>query len=161
MPKESLELLKTITANNTPRQARSLVLLKQPETPSDAWFMYVPPCFNEALDIRKTERSINGKRTLQWTQGSSFSFKAGDTLYDTPRAYEQWSEALRHINICLSIKEALSAGVSADGKSRFPGSVTYVILKPDKQRRKLIQQRQRTVSQDQFVKFLIAGDEEE
>lgn len=160
MNNNSLAILKKITANNTTRQTRSLDLLKPPqEGDSGGWFMYTPSCFNEALDIRQTERVKDGRKSLYWTQGAFFSFKQGDTIYNTPKAYEQWSKALEHINICISVKTATDVSLGEDGKSRFPGSVTFIILKPNKQRTKLVEQEQRTLTQDEFVKFLITGEE--
>lgn len=158
MKDKALELLKKNTANNTPRQNRSLDLLKQPEKDSEGWFMNVPSCFNGALDIRQTERVVKGKKSLDWTQGAFFSFKSGDTIYDTPEAYKVWSEALKQIKVCLTVKNATSAGNNESDNIRYPGSVTFAILKPDKQRTKLIEQEQRTLSQDEFVKFLITGN---
>jgi hypothetical protein len=158
MNNKSLELLKEVTSKNAIRQTRSLDLLKHPEKDSDGWFMCVPSCFNEALDIKQTERVTNGKKTICWTQGASFSFKPGDTIYDTPIAYEVWSEALKHINICFSVNNAINAGASEDGKCRYPGLVTFVILKPDEQRTKLMEQEEQTLSQDDFVNFLITGN---
>jgi len=160
MHNRTLELLKRLTKKDAGRQIRLRELLKQPDVkyPKE-WSFCVPPCFNEALDIQQTERVIDGKKTLCWTQGTFFSFKQGDTLYDTPKAYEVWSDALKHINTGLSVKAATNAGASEDGKSRFTGSVTFTILKPDKQRTKLVKQKERTISQDDFVEFLIIGDE--
>jgi len=162
MHSSALELLKILTKKNATRQTRSLDLLKPlQEGDSGGWFMYVPSCFNEALDIRQTERVKDGKKSLCWTQGAFFSFKQGDTIYDTPKAYEHWSKALKHINICVSVKAATDVSLGEDGKSRSPGSVTFIILKPNKQRTKLVEHEQRTMTQDEFVKFLIIGEEKE
>ena len=82
-------------------------LLKEPEVNETSdWYMCVPQCFNNALDIRLTVRKGNGNETLVWTQGSAFSFKQGDTLYDTPRAYDAWGESLNHISLCVSVQKA-------------------------------------------------------
>ena len=51
MNDKALELLMNITNDKAVRQMRSLDLLKQPEKDSDGWFICVPSCFNEALDI--------------------------------------------------------------------------------------------------------------
>jgi len=159
MNNNALEVYKKITSNNIKRQLRSLDLLKPPwEEFSDGWFLCVPSCFNEALDIRQTERILEGKKSICWTQGTFFSFKVGDTLYDTPKAYEQWSKALEYINICVSVKMATDVSLGEDGKIRDAGSVTFAILKPDRKRSKLIEHEQRTMSQDEFVKYLISGE---
>ncbi len=75
---------------------RLIDLLKAPgDEHAKGWFMCVPSCFNAALDIRQTERKRDGQRILIWTQGSAFSFKKGDKIYDTLDAYSEWSKALK------------------------------------------------------------------
>jgi len=123
--------------------------------------MCVPSCFNEALDIKQTERILHKKKTIVWTQGSWFSFKQGDTVYDTAEAYKVWSEALKSIGLCVKVKMAHSAVPSAGASERFPGSVTFSILSPNKARNKLVERAEHTMSQDDFVRFLIAGPYDE
>ena len=158
MNDKTLELLKKITVDNSKRQIRSLDLLKPVKDHTEGWFMCLPSCFNESLDIKQTERKIRDKKVLCWTQGALFSFKAGDIIYDTPKAYEQWDKALEHINICVSVKQAIDVSLDEGSNSRFSGSVTFAILKPNEQRTKLIEQEQQTMTQDDFVEFLIAGE---
>ncbi len=155
---ESLSVLDHITRRKNTRENRSTKLLRDPnaETP-DGWFMYVPICFNDALDIKQTERVDGKKKNLMWSQGSTFSFKAGDTLYDTSDAYKVWSAALKSINICVQIKTAYDAGQYEKGSDRFSGSVTISILSPNEDRSKLIDRGEYTMSQDEFVRFLIVG----
>ena len=101
MIKETLNLLDDLVTQNITKNNRSTKLLKNPNSKTQkGWFIYVPPCFNDALDIKKTER-VGRENKLVWTQGSSFFFKRGDTLYDTPEAYRIWSEALKSINYCF------------------------------------------------------------
>ena len=123
--------------------------------------MCVPQFFNDALDIKQTERVKNKKKTLVWTQGSSFSFKIGDTLYDTPNAYRVWSEALKSINLCIQVKTTSSAGSTEGDSGRFPGSVTFTILTPNKDRSKIVERGEHIMTQDDFVRFLISGPPEE
>ena len=159
MRSKATELLQVITTNNPTRQKRSLDLLKPPDAQySGGWFASVPSCFNEALDIQQTVRKVDGKKILCWTQGAFFSFKQGDIIYDTPHAYEQWSQALTQIGVGIFVREAADVSLSEDGKSRFPGSVTFSILKPNRQRTKLVEHEQRTLTQDEFVRFLITGE---
>lgn len=159
MKSDFSRLLEKLTTNKRTREMRSLDLLKSPngDKPEDDWFVYLPPCFNDALDIRQTERKVDGKKVMRWTQGTFFSFKAGDKIYDTPQAYQQWSDALQHTDICILVQQATDVSLSEDGKSRFPGSVTFSICKPDKQRKNLVEQERRTFTQDEFVRFLITG----
>lgn len=42
-------------------------------------------------------------------------------------------------------------------KVRFSGSVTFSILTPNKDRSKIVERAEHTMSQDDFVRFLIAG----
>ena len=73
--------------------------------------MCVPSCFHEALDIKQTVRVIDGKKQLIWTQGSHFSFKQGDIIYDNPEAYQgAWSETINKIGFCVFVKSAIDAG---------------------------------------------------
>ena len=115
------------------------------------------PAFNEALDIKQTERVEDSKKGPVWTQGSTFSFKEGDTLYDTADAYKVWSEALKDINLCVQINLASSAQPFQGEVGRFSGSVSFSILAPDKDRSKMVECAEHTMSQDDFVRFLIVG----
>lgn len=162
MIQQAITILDDLIREKRSRENRTESLLKDPSTRSgDGWYMCVPPCFNEALDIRRTERVKNGKKRLVWTQGSWFSFKRGDTVYDTADAYKVWSEALKSINLCVQIKSGYNAGPSERASERFSGSVTFSILTPDKARSKLVERTEHTMSQDDFVRFLIAGPCEE
>jgi len=162
MSQEALDILQRLTGDVLTRQNRLTELLK-PATAdyAEGWFMCVPKCFNESLDIRLTERIVNGRKALVWTQGSAFSFSEGDTLYDTPNAYEKWSQALKSSSLCVQVKQALAAGPASDGSVRSAGSVTLDIFRPDKRGSKLVSHGQYTMSQDAFVRFLIAGPSDE
>lgn len=119
--------------------------------------MCVLTCFNDALDIKQTERIQNKKKTTVWTQGSSFSFKAGDVLYDTPDAYRIWSEAIKHIGLCVQVDAASSAGATEGRIGRFSGTVTFSIFTPNEDRSKIVRRGAHTMSQDDFVSLLILG----
>lgn len=158
MNQKALDLLQRLTKGAQARQKRLTNFLRPPESEyAEGWFMCVPKCFNDSLDIRLTERLVNGRRTLVWTQGSEFTFSEGDTFYDTPDAYNEWSEALKSISLCVQVKQAIPAGYAAEGDIRSPGSVTIDILKPDKRHSKLAWHDCFTLSQDDFVRFLITG----
>jgi hypothetical protein len=146
-PLQILEIL--INSNN----ARTTDLLKNPEEiKSDNWHMCLPPSFNSALDIQKTERQ---KKTI-WTQGASFSFKKGDIIYDHPEAYSTyWGDALKSIKICIQVISATNASYTTDG--RFSGSIEFKVFKPNKDKSQLVEISDQRVTQDEFVKLLIKG----
>jgi hypothetical protein len=139
-------------------------LLIEPEVnETNDWYMCVPQCFNNALDIRLTVRKGNGNETLVWTQGSAFSFKQGDTLYDTPRAYDAWGESLNHISLCVSVQKASDSipgkrkTKNSEAAPRYPGSVVFQILAPNPSKTGLIKADEITMTQDEFVYYLING----
>ena len=94
MISKALTILDDLIRDKPTREKRGTDLLKDPAAEAtEGWYMCVPPCFNEALDIKRTERVEGKKKNLVWTQGSAFSFKQGDTVYDTADAYKVWAEA--------------------------------------------------------------------
>lgn len=121
--------------------------------------MHVPTCFNNALDIRRTVRVGSPKPV--WTQGANFSFAPGDTIYDTPHGYQAWADALRHIRYCFHVSDATAVSPSTTGAARQPGSVTFTVSSPNEPRTALSQVRIYTVTQDEFVRFLISGFSDE
>jgi len=138
------------------RENRANNFLKSPESEhAEGWYMYVPKCFNTALDIKYNKC----KKT--WSQGSAFSFKIGDTIYNTPMAYEQWSKALKYINICISIKQALSARPAWKNEKRYSGLIHFSILVPNKAQTNLIERDEYQLTQDDFVILLIQGSSKE
>jgi hypothetical protein len=150
-------VLSEITAKTMSRERRLTTLLRDPvELFTEDWFMCVPQAFNDALDIRLTERIIAKTKKLVWTQGSVFSFSRGDTLYDTKKAYEEWSTALQHINIRIQVERAMPSNVYDDGK-RFSGTVTLEVSTPNSCRTNFQKRGSITMTQDDFVEFLIFG----
>ena len=68
------------------------------------WRMAVGTCFRDSLDIKQTvKKGADREKGLLWTQGGIFSFSQGDTLYDTPHAYERWGTALQHIDTAYQV----------------------------------------------------------
>ena len=152
------DILDTAIQTKASRENRLTTLLKDPLLDGcDGWYMYVPRCFNDALDIKLTERVVKGQKNRVWTQGSSFSFGVGDALYDTADAYKIWREALTSIDLCVQVKEATSVSVAEDRQLRMPGSVTFAVFTPNVRRTQIVQRRSLTMSQDDFVRFLIEG----
>ena len=162
MRNRALSILEHVVREKPTRENRLTDLLKDPfaET-TEGWYMCVPSCFNDALDVKQTERIENKKKTLVWTQGPSFCFKTGDTIYDTSNTYQVWAEALKTIGLCVQVKTGAGAGPTEGGTGRFVGSVTFAILTPNKDRSKIVERGEHSMSQDDFVRFLISGPSEE
>lgn len=158
MSREALSILECLTSDSSKRQKRLTRLLKPADAEhANGWFMCVPSCFNNSLDIRRTERSEGGRKALVWTQGSAFSFAEGDVIYDTLDDERPWSDALKKLSLCVQVRRALSAQPPSEQAPRFPGSITFDVLKPDKSGTEIVKLCQHIMSQDDFVRFLIAG----
>jgi hypothetical protein len=152
------------SGNKGPRTKRLPDLIKPPEdNETYNWHMCVPACFNNALDIKQTPRIKDGKECSVWTQGSAFSFKTGDTIYDTPKAYLEWRQALRYISRCISVEDATDAIPAKKNIRqnvvipRDPGSVLFSILTPNEQKTGIVKRGSFQLTQDEFVLFLING----
>jgi len=139
------------------KQKRTEALLKSPhgDSPSE-WFMYIPPFFNNALDIRDTERKKDKISYWVWTQGADFSFSVGDVIYDTKEAYKTWSEAIKKIGICIQVTRAVSASSSEAG-FRFPGRISFDLFLPDQSKVRLQKISEYEMTQYEFVSLLIFG----
>lgn len=172
---ESLEFLQELIAQKS-RRHRSKKCLKKPERidkDKDEWFIYVPSCFNDCLDIAKTERvETTGKLIFDektqkmkpekktkkvWTQGSLFAFHRGCTLYDTPKAYGRWGDAVKEIKYCISIHDGESVKLATKKEERKPGNVKFAVLKPSSRASSLEEIGTFELTQDRFVRFLIDG----
>jgi hypothetical protein len=139
------------------KQKRSLDLLKDPEAPSPRdWFLCAPAFFNNALDLKLSDRKKDGESLEVWTQGADFSFSVGDTLYDTPEAYEPWDRAITKIRFCVQVVEAVAASGTESG-ARFEGRVKADIFVPDPDRKKLVQKNTIETTQDGFVSLILFG----
>jgi hypothetical protein len=161
MRKEALDILDRVTRERQDKDDRLVDLLRHPEADKASdWYMHVPPCFNDALDIKQTPRVLvpKTKPVATWTQGREFKFKAGDVIYDTPRAYEQWSEALRYIRLCVHVRSATDATSPPPPARRSPGSVTFDVLVPTTDRKQLVRSATHTLTHDAFIRFLICGE---
>jgi hypothetical protein len=159
MNKKALDLLHKLTKPEGKRKIRSPELLKSPDSNDPNWFFELPPGFNSALDITQTERKIDGKSQLVWTQGSAFSFQAGDTLYSHCNVYGCcWGMALKKMSYCLQILEAEEAVPEKRGVPRDPGKVAFRQYFIDKDSLTLQVGCSRVeVTQDYFVEYLITG----
>lgn len=157
MKQDALKLLEEIVTNGKGRQRRFTELIRSPTEADSDWFMCVPTCFNGALDIQQTIRIVDSRETLTWTQGTNFSFAAGDRIYDTSKAYDQWSEALKHIHYCIHVTHATAVRPSETSVPRKTGSVTFELLVPNPSHSGLTFAATHTSTQDELVRFIIAG----
>jgi len=161
------------------KEKRHTEFLKNPERiliDNDEWFIYVPSCFNDCLDIAKTDRRVKTGREIKdektgimkdkkeikkvWTQGSRFAFHRGCTLYDTPKAYHRWCDAINEIKYCVSIHSGTGAEPAMNKKERITGAVEFSILTPSTQTMSLKEIGTFTLTQDKFISFLINGNPE-
>lgn len=232
--KESLRILDLSIALQDNDERMDELLTDFAQGFAEGWGMAVGSCFRDALDIRQTEKVAGGKKARVFTQGGTFSFSQGDTLYDTPRAYdEEWGTALQSIGtayqiiggtpsrpekglvsirrnasfsgslkgssrmanvdrrssvlkaistnwmeleeIYSAVKRATRSGVSANllqelcelgalerrfetVESRFPGTVRFQVMVPNPDRSNIRVTEEMSMSQDEFVALLIAGD---
>ena len=86
------------------------------------WHFFIPTCFLSSLGVREGTRSRSIEiedetkvyRWVEWMQTGAFSFAKGDTIYDTPKAYDDtpWSETLQHFKRCLRIDSATQGAAS-------------------------------------------------
>jgi hypothetical protein len=157
------------------KERRETELLKEADrtqTDKDDWFIHVPSCFNDCLDIAKTNRVIKHKSPSEdediqkeekkiekiWTQGSRFAFHRGCILYDTPKAYQKWSIAINEIKYCITIYSGKEAVPAINDQERVPGVVDFSILSPRPLTTELEEIGEFSLTQDDFVSFLINGN---
>ena len=154
-----LRVLEALTRDPSKRERRSTELLRDPESPGSAgWAMYLPPCFNDALDIRRTTRIEDKVPVERWTQGSTFGFRAGDILYDTPEAYQDWAAARPRLRACIQVRDATPVTPAQPGAPRNPGRVEFDLLRPGPNAPQPVPPLSLTLTQDEFVRGLITGE---
>jgi hypothetical protein len=117
--KSSSDTPKTEGAGEEPgRQKRSLVLIADfVDGYAKDWHFAVGDCFREQLDIKFTPRIEDKKEVMRWTQGKEYCFAEGHVIYDTPKAYLQWSEALKHIACVCSVLWATPNKIKIETKT--------------------------------------------
>ena len=167
MNERPLNVLESLRVNKGKKAKRLTDLLREPEEDyTQDWYMCVPKCFNDTLDIKKTSRieHVQGERIekLVWTQGSAFSFKVGDTIYNTPSAYSlAWPEALQHMTVTVQVKQVIDKVESERDETKSSSDILFEIFVPDVTNMRLSKIGEYTLSQNMFVKFLINGPEGE
>jgi hypothetical protein len=144
-------------AGKTKRSDRTIECLKSPEDDDGKdWHACLPPCFNDALDIRRTE--VAGQ--LIWTQGSAFSFKKGDVIYigRQSRSETDGNEEAQSFRQCIQITAAGEAKPASAEEPRDPGKVVFCIYKCGNNGTSFEPQKFVEMTQDDLVSFLISGD---
>ncbi|MBN2183308.1 MAG: hypothetical protein JW715_15465 [Sedimentisphaerales bacterium] len=155
---KSLKLLQKLVGLKA-RDKRGSECLKKPNRvleDKDEWFICVPSCFNDCLDIAKTERVKEPEKV--WTQGSRFAFHRGCILYDTSNAYHRWDIAINKIKYCVLIHDGKSVEPATNEKERNSGKVIFSVLSPCPKTKDLKEIGEFELSQDEFVRFLICGN---
>lgn len=121
---------------------------------TESWHVCLPSCFNDSLDIKLFSMAAGPT----WTQGAFFSFSEGDVLYDKKEGYLVWSEALKCISFSIQITRATPVVSTPQDNALAPGLVEFTLYKPDKNRAKIEPVEHKSMTQDEFVRFLICGE---
>ena len=137
----SLLTLEELISSSTRKNARLLTFLKEPDSETSDWAYKLTPSFNEALDIKMTDRVSEGGKGKVWTQGANFNFKAGDVLHSL-----DGSVALQ---VTSSSSATQTEEFSLEGNVQFDAFE----VKDGKYTKKYAEQ----CSQVNFVRKLIAG----
>lgn len=155
MSTSALAVLKTLCSREGVKGRRKLttVLSEFADGYSDGWCFDVSKAFRPALAITYEEVKENGRSRMQWKQGASFNFSRGDTLYDTKAAYKDRANA----NVCVQVKSATGVKLPGGDEPRDSGTVIFDLLVQDENRRRFVSKGLETTTQDEFVRFLIAG----
>lgn len=140
------------------REVRSTSrFLKDPEAEqASGWYFPLPKAFNKALDIRKTDRVIDGQKVKAWSQGSYFTFDEGDLLVSGGNA-DIWGKSFTKETVCLQVVESLYSMPATDTESRYSGEVTLKIFRPDDITGKPRYCGMTVISQDALIEYLITG----
>ena len=156
MSERSLKILEDLLGANKSKGKRFTELLREPEDNFTQWYMCIPKCFNDALDIKRTARVVKKQEKLEWTQGASFSFKVGDIIYDVPEGYTlPWSEALQKIKTAIQITQM--ADTTQSNQTASKSEIVFDVFVPNKTKTGLEIKAQHRIPPDIFVKFLIIG----
>ena len=143
---------------NSKRRAEELLRPHDAKDTSD-WAFHVPECFNDALDIHLVSRKWNTVEYTAWTQGTNFSFDAGDVLYRDIDSYKRGIAALQIVsatpargtkieglNLGIDTKRSTKERQGDEADVPYAGSVTYKDFENGDTK---------TMTQIDFVKMLI------
>lgn len=128
---------------------------------ASGWAMAVGEEYRLELDIRMTPRmeEVNGIQiqVLRWTQGRLYNFREGHVIYDTPKGYLVWREALKHIRCRCLVVRSTPSNLSEDKESVIPGEVLFTLSKPNADCTTLVEEGLYRLNQNDFVEFLRYG----
>lgn len=125
------------------------------------WAFAADPSLAPGFDIAMTTRVVTVSKVKTviklWTQGSAFNFKESTIIHShIPPSHETWQESLKLITHSLTIIEALPAVPATPELSRNCGKVKLKLCKSNGE--KLLFHKQLELSQDEFIKFLLLGE---
>lgn len=99
------------------------------------------------------------ERWLLWTQATDFDFRAGYSFCDGGAFHGMWGEALPQLTHAISITDALGASAAqGENVARDPGYVTFTLYKKSADGSQLVPGEHHTVTQEDFVRYLISGE---
>jgi hypothetical protein len=139
------------------REIRSLNLIADfVDGYASGWKFAVGECFKDELDIKYTDRIIDGKKTQRWTQGCCYHFSEGNIIYDTRKAFQPWHEALKHITLICNVIRGIPNFYDQHG-NLIDGTVSFTLSKPNKTKDHIEMIGHHTLTQNEFVHFLKTG----
>ena len=97
------------------------------------WKMAVVEAFKDALDIKRTQRIVGGKKQMGWTQGRIFSFKEGDTIHDVHKPCSVWREAMEELTLMVQVQKASPSAYVTQEIITIEGSINAKTQKPEGQ----------------------------
>ena len=125
------------------------------------WYFCVPKFFYEALDIKFTERKEKNKTLKLWTQGSTFKFSNGDTIWNHAYPYcENFVSEIIRLKIGVQVQSSVPCLPKTKDRSRNSGKVNFTIITESYDLNSKIIWKiagNYTLSQDEFVELLIKG----
>ena len=158
MQKSIYILEKLIKKSTTKRLKRSTELLADFSNGyAEGWHFCVPIFFYDALDIQFT---FQNKMKL-WTQGSSFNFCTGDTIWNHAYPYcENFVSDFTKPKIGVQVQSSTPCLPQTNNRLRNSGTVNFTIFtKRNGHDLKFIWKilGHYSLSQDGFIEFLIKG----
>ncbi|MFN9646396.1 MAG: hypothetical protein ACK6BG_15050 [Cyanobacteriota bacterium] len=168
--KTALAILQDLTEK--PGKNSSSLLKNPAASTHPSWNLWLPPHFNSALDLRFLQKQKTKNKEVvavwkEWVQGGRFQFNEGSILYDRDvAALATWGEKLATIDFYVlihaarpvTVKPGKEEDAGARAMRRHPGLVSFAIhtTKPSGSQQV---SREITMSQDEFVRFAITGQQ--
>lgn len=139
------------------KERRSLKLIADfKDGYAEGWYFAGGECFRNELDIKWTKRIVHKKEWWGWTQGRCLAFCEGHVIYDTPKAYQVWKEALKEIKLrCEVIRptsDELLKNIRKDDRS-----VTFILSRTNDRKTAFQRIETYTMKQSEFIGFLKSG----